>query len=329
MKLSIFRNKFFLIGLSLALALTVFAAVLGGMGRTDILGGAVRTVTYPLRLAATKCADAIRGFGSYFGASKEQSDELESLRNALRDARDKADEYDILLAENERLRAYLGIRAAHPDFTFEEALVVGRSTEKYAPVLTLNRGSLHGISVGMPVMTPDGLVGYVSEVGLTDCRVRTLLSGDVSVGACVERSGVSGVVTGRLTLDGTGECYSVMEYLESGIGTETDTEPDTEPATEADSGTDTQTDTESESESETASEQPDYLALYGIDVKVGDVIRTSGVGAVYPAGLEIGKVKEIRVDRYSRKLTLVIELSASLDRDLTYALILTGTGASE
>ena len=160
--MKLFRNKFFFIALAVALALSVFSVTLTAMGRTDVLGGTVRTLTYPIRWVATKTADAFRGFGRYFGASREQSDEIESLRQALADAKDEAERSAILEAENERLREYLGIREAHPDFRFEEAVVIGRSTEKFAPVLTLNRGSLHGIRVNMPVITPSGLVGYVS-----------------------------------------------------------------------------------------------------------------------------------------------------------------------
>ena len=321
--MKLFRNKFFFIALTVALALSVFSVTLTAMGRTDVLGGTVRTLTYPIRWVAAKTADAFRGFGRYFGASREQSDEIESLRQALADAKDEAERSAILEAENERLREYLGIREAHPDFRFEEAVVIGRSTEKFAPVLTLNRGSLHGIRVNMPVITPSGLVGYVSSVGLTDCRVRTILSGDLSVSAYIERSGVSGVVSGKIMTDGSGELLCVMEYLESSgpsgneTATETATETDTETAGE--SGTD--------GETETVPPGEDYLKLYGIDVRIGDVILSSGAGAVYPAGLRIGKVREVRVDGYSRKLTLVIEPSAELGKDLTYALILTETGS--
>ena len=155
----------------------------------------------------------------------------------------------------------------------------------------------------------------------------TILSGDLSVSAYIERSGVSGVVSGKIMTDGSGELLCVMEYLESSgpsgneTATETATETDTETAGE--SGTVGETD----SETETVPPGEDYLKLYGIDVRIGDVILSSGAGAVYPAGLRIGKVREVRVDSYSRKLTLVIEPAAELGKDLTYALILTETGS--
>ena len=55
------------------------------------------------------------------------------------------------------------------------------------------------------------IVGYVSEVGLTWCKVSTLIETATSVGAYVERSGEIGVVKGDYTLKNQGYCQ--MSYL--------------------------------------------------------------------------------------------------------------------
>jgi rod shape-determining protein MreC len=49
------------------------------------------------------------------------------------------------------------------------------------------------------------------------------------------------------------------------------------------------------------------------DIRVGDKVISSGVGGVYPRGLMIGKVTEIKMDEASRTLTATIEPSADLD----------------
>jgi rod shape-determining protein MreC len=63
----------------------------------------------------------------------------------------------------------------------------------------------------MPVITADGVVGRVCEVGLTFCRVSTIINYDSSIGAYIERSGEVGLVNGDFDRRRDGNC--VLEYL--------------------------------------------------------------------------------------------------------------------
>ena len=65
----------------------------------------------------------------------------------------------------------------------------------------------------MPVVAPEGLFGYVSEVGLDWCRVRTVVETASSVGAYTDRTGATGVVEGDLELRSGGKCR--MTYIEA------------------------------------------------------------------------------------------------------------------
>ena len=49
------------------------------------------------------------------------------------------------------------------------------------------------------------------------------------------------------------------------------------------------------------------------DIRVGDKVISSGIGGVYPRGLTIGKITEIKMDEASRTLTATIEPAADLD----------------
>lgn len=49
------------------------------------------------------------------------------------------------------------------------------------------------------------------------------------------------------------------------------------------------------------------------DVIVGDYIETSGVGGIYPAGLQIGKIVEIREDTPTMSKYAILEISADID----------------
>ena len=82
------------------------------------------------------------------------------------------------------------LREKRRDFQFESAMVTQQSTSNWISSLTLDRGTLHGVTVGNCVVTEEGfLVGIVTEVGLNWCTLLTVLDTDTSLGALVFRTG--------------------------------------------------------------------------------------------------------------------------------------------
>ncbi len=79
-------------------------------------------------------------------------------------------------ALEEKLKSYdrLEKLLTFPDLVkvpFEVARVIGRDTANRMKVVTLNKGSLHGIEIDMPVVTHRGLVGRVMKVTYVACKV--------------------------------------------------------------------------------------------------------------------------------------------------------------
>ena len=58
----------------------------------------------------------------------------------------------------------------------------------------------------MPVITADGLLGYVSEVALNWCKVTTVIEAKNSIGVYSERKGTQGILTGSVELREQGLC---------------------------------------------------------------------------------------------------------------------------
>lgn len=206
-----FRSRFFIVTVIIALVVVIVPSVLSAMGLSSYVRGAVETIASPFQAAFTWVADAVTGFGEYFTALEELAAENEALRQQLDEVSDQLYNARLLEEENEWLRSYLGLKRLHTDYHFEEATIIGREGGNSITVLTLNRGSLHGIEAHMPVLTESGIVGAVVEVGATWCRVETLLETATAVGAYVERSAQSGVVSGSFSLAAEGLCE--MTYL--------------------------------------------------------------------------------------------------------------------
>ncbi len=212
--IKLFRNKFFIVCLCVAVVLCAVPTTFSLMGYGELAKNIVGTLTSPFRWCASAVANGFTGIGRYFRAIDSLVDENESLRGELESLREELERGEVLEAENERLREYLEIKAAHPSFVMCDAMVIGFSADGSSTAFTLNRGQIHGIEVNMPVISSVGVVGYVTEVGINWCRVTTVIEPDSSVGAYLPRTGITGIVSGDYTLSRDGLCK--LTYLESG-----------------------------------------------------------------------------------------------------------------
>ena len=202
----IFQNKFFIICLCIALVLTIVPSVFSIMGYRSLAKNIVGTVTMPVRWVATVVGDAFHGWGKYFGSMKALNEENKALMDENAALKEQLQNAELLEKENERLRDYLDMKNKYPSFAMEEGMVISHSSGNYITNFTLNRGTLHGIAPNMPVITKDGIVGYVVEVGLNWCMVSTLIETATSVGAYIPRSEVVGIVSGDYSMRQEGTC---------------------------------------------------------------------------------------------------------------------------
>ena len=99
--------------------------------------------------------------------------------------------------ETQRLQRLLGLRQALPG-EYLSARVVGKDATNWFKSILLDRGSIDGVRRNMPAVTADGLVGRVVDVTPTASRVQLLTDPVSSVGGLVQRTRVTGIVSGNL-----------------------------------------------------------------------------------------------------------------------------------
>ncbi len=211
------KSRFFI---ALVAAVVLFVAVptaLSALGLQEPVRNVVNVLTTPLQKVFNYVTDAIDGFSSYFTEFDNLVAENAALKKenaALRDRLYEAEKTENL---NAWLEEFLEMKRFHTDFSFTPATVTGGDSGNYMTVFTVDRGSAHGITENMPVVSPDGVIGYVSEVGLTWSKVRTLIESAASVGAYVERTGEMGLVTGSFSLADAGVCEITYLSADSDI----------------------------------------------------------------------------------------------------------------
>lgn len=211
--LHFFKSKFFIVILIISLVLVIVPSVLSIMGLYSYVRDAVGIVISPFVHGFDYISDGFHGFTDYFTEFDRLVAENEELKERIKEMEDDIYNAKLLEEENEWLYDYLELHRTHSDFSLIEAKVINRQAGNYLTSFTLDRGSYSGIERNMPVITSDGIVGYVAEVGTTWCKVVTLVETSVAVGAYAERSGDVGVVEGEFALRYDWRCR--LKYISS------------------------------------------------------------------------------------------------------------------
>ncbi len=207
-----FKSRAFFILITLVIVLGGIPTILSAMGQGNVVKDVCMAIVTPCLKGARAVGDGLRGFGEYFSEFDRLREENKQLSERVKELEALVYDAELLEEENEWMRSYLGAKRANTDFVFCDANLIGSDGGGYVSSFTLDRGSTSDIAVGMPVLTSDGVVGRVTEVGLTFCRVSTIINYDSSIGAYVSRSGAVGLVDGDFELRRDGLCR--LEYLE-------------------------------------------------------------------------------------------------------------------
>ena len=113
--------------------------------------------------------------------------------------------------------ARLGIQEEHPEWETMTASVIGRDPSDQFYSFTIDKGTLDGVSYQDPVITSDGLVGIVSEVGPVFAKVTTILDVRLNVACQDVRTQDVATVSGDIALAENGQCRMSLIPRESGV----------------------------------------------------------------------------------------------------------------
>lgn len=207
------KSKTFLICLCVVLILSLTTALMAALGFTGPIQSVLKTVAKPFEWCGSHASRAVNGFVSVFTDYGRLEAENQSLKEELATLREELRQDQLLQEENQWLKNYLSLATEHPHFQLVDARIIGRETDNYSTVLSLNRGRVHGVKKNMPVITEAGVLGYVKELGLDWCKVVSIVETATSVGAYTDRGGVLGVVEGEADLREGGQCR--MTYIDS------------------------------------------------------------------------------------------------------------------
>ncbi len=120
--------------------------------------------------------------------------------------------------QNQRLRKLLDFATEREEFVVTGARITGKDPGNWFDVFTIDKGKNDGIAVNMAVVTEQGLVGRIIEVGPDWAKVQAIIDGRSSISGIIERTRDNGVVKGNNLFgfeDGT--CSMIYLPLDSEI----------------------------------------------------------------------------------------------------------------
>ncbi len=175
----------------------VFRAHRRGIDRATGLDRAVLALTAPVQ----RLLVSVVGFGtglwrSYVDVLDARA-EADGLRERLGEAERRLASLEVAAIENEHLRALLGFEARNPDHRLVAARVIGAGLDPGVSVLRIDKGALHGLRRGQPVVSGQGLVGRILSAAWTTAEVQLVADPRVSVAAVVQRTGARGRLRGQ------------------------------------------------------------------------------------------------------------------------------------
>ncbi len=172
---------------------------------TTNVGTITGAVLTPIQNGFTAVVNAVENLFSGIGSSSRLAEENEQLRSQINTLREQQVELDELRRQNDFYKSFLGLKEQNPDYRFTAARVIASDPSDIYGNFTINAGTLSDVSVGCAVITPEGLCGVVTEVGLNYAYVRTLLDPEVQISAYDSRTREDGLTAGSVELARAGQ----------------------------------------------------------------------------------------------------------------------------
>ncbi len=181
-------------------------------------------VTSPVRYLGATVSLPFQGLGNVFTNLTSNQETLSDLKAENERLQARNAELEESEQTAKRLQDLLNLQDSY-SLQSTGARIIAGSTDSWSSTVTINLGSSSGLTVGMPVMASNGVIGQVVECGATSSTVRLINDENSSVSAMVQSTRAQGMLngsaSGQVTLDliATSQTVNVGDVVvTSGLG---------------------------------------------------------------------------------------------------------------
>lgn len=192
----------------------------------------------------TSVTSSVNGFFQSIVNLRSAQSENDKLKEQIQKLQVEVQQNQELAKENESLKALLKLKS-ESKIDVLPAQVIGRDPSLWFDSAIINRGSLDGVKLNMPIINNGGLIGRVVAVSPITAQISLITRERSALGGVIGELGASNAL-GVVAASGKRETLE-MNYI---------------PGT--------------------------------IEVQPGEIVYTTGQDGIYPAGLKIGEVVEVK-----------------------------------
>ena len=218
-------------------------------------------VVYPLQYVVNLPFEATEWASDSLVTRKSLMEENARLKQEHLLVSSKLQRYQILEAENERLRQLL-----ESSFRLNDKVLVAELIEvhlqSFKRQVVINKGRREGAYDGQPIVDANGIMGQIVHVGPFSSTVLLITDPNHALPVQVNRNGLRAIAVGSGQSD-----RLVLEHLPNNA-----------------------------------------------DIKVGDLIISSGLGRRFPSGYPVGQIEKITLDPAESFARVIIKPSAQLSQ---------------
>ena len=210
----------------------------------------------------TTVSSSVNNYFQSISTLRSAQSENDQLKQRIQELEVEVKQKEDLAFETSRLKSLLELKEQTP-YKILPAQIIGRDPSAWFDTSVINRGSLDGVKLNMPIATNGGLVGRVIAVSPLTAQIALITKDKSGLGAVIGELGNSnalGVVSGN----------GKKEILELG-----------------------------------------YVPG-SVEVQTGETVYTTGQDGIYPAGLKLGEIVEVRSGSATVPHQIFIKPSANL-----------------
>ena len=186
----------------IAIVLLIVLAAVTAFHRSVPADGLLRSASAPIGAFLNRAQTQVQRFFVRVFQPSELQEENDRLKETVLEQQQRLALFDETEKENARLSELLHFVEANPNMRYVTASVIGRDTNPYLDQILLNAGTRNGVTEKMAVITADGIVGRVTEVGPNWCRVKTMCNDEMRISVMVQRTRDEGMLGGLYEEDG-------------------------------------------------------------------------------------------------------------------------------
>lgn len=208
----------------LSVLLLTFYIREGEAGPIHAVRSGVVTVTSPVRYVGSVVASPFNALGNVFSNLTASQETLSDLKQQNAELTGQVAQLAEAKETAERLEGLLGLQSTY-NLQSTAARIIGGSSDAWSQTVTIDKGSLDGFEIGMPVCNAYGVIGQITEVALSSSTVLLINDETSGVSAMVQSSRAQGMLRGQadgsLRLEYVSTDYDVQVgdiVITSGLG---------------------------------------------------------------------------------------------------------------